>query len=115
MSGDRPAIWPRFKIGAHLWRGIGALALFVVLAYVFVSAPLAGEGEGFEQGASITASIGHAMFNLGGAEVASEGFLAAFEIIDVVLVAALVAAVLLARRDVGGRIAGALGREGDEE
>ena len=35
----------------------------------------------------------------GQAAVATEGFLGAFEIIDVVLVAALVAAVMLARRE----------------
>jgi NADH-quinone oxidoreductase subunit J len=42
------------------------------------------------------------MFSIGGADIPSETFLAAFEIIDVVLVAALVGAVMLARRDRGG-------------
>ena len=40
--------------------------------------------------------------DLPGASIPSEGFLAAFEIIDIALVAALVAAVMLARRDMAG-------------
>ena len=114
MSADRPAVWPRLNLGTHLWRGIGAVALFVVLAYTFLRAPI-GEAAGFPEGASITASLGMALFNFGGAAVPAEGFLAPFEIIDVVLVAALVAAVMLARRDVGGRVAGALRTGSDEE
>ena len=51
---------------------------------------------------SITASIGFAMFNLAGGAFPSEGFLVAFEIIDIVLVAALAAAVMLARREGAG-------------
>ena len=103
---------PRLRLGAHLWRGIAAIVLFAVLAFVSVTAPL-GDPVGFPDG-SITASIGYAMFNFD-SEIPSESFLAAFEIIDVVLVAALVAAVMLARRDVGGRIVGALRSGGDDE
>ncbi|HET7324789.1 MAG TPA: NADH-quinone oxidoreductase subunit J, partial [Halococcus sp.] len=55
-----------------------------------------------------TASIGYAMFNLAGGAYPSEGFLVAFEIIDIALVAALAAAVMLAKTEEGGRIAGAL-------
>ncbi|MFB6120681.1 MAG: proton-conducting membrane transporter [Halobacteriaceae archaeon] len=91
------ASWPRLYRGSKL-RGLAAVALFAVMAAVFVGAEF-GEAAGFPGDASITASIGYAMFNLGGADVASEGMLAAFEIIDVVLVAAVVGAVMLARRD----------------
>ena len=42
------------------------------------------------------------MLDLPGAPIPSEGFLASFEIIDIALVAALVAAVMLARRDTAG-------------
>ncbi|MFB6300088.1 MAG: proton-conducting membrane transporter [Halobacteriales archaeon] len=104
---------PELKLGSHLARGIGAIALFVVLVTVTLNASF-GSPAGFPADASITASIGYAMFNLDGGAVASEGFLVAFEIIDVVLVAALVGAVMLARRDVGGRIVGAL-RSGGED
>lgn len=79
-------------------QGLAAVALFIVLAVVFVMAQF-GPSTGFSPDASITASIGYALFNLAGADIASEGMLAAFEIIDVVLVAALVGAVLLARRE----------------
>ncbi|MFC6955101.1 hypothetical protein [Halorubellus litoreus] len=51
---------------------------------------------------SITETIGYAMFGLSGQlpdELKSESFLAVFEIIDLVLVAALVGAVTLARRE----------------
>jgi NADH-quinone oxidoreductase subunit J len=91
------ANWPRLYRGSKL-RGLAAVALFAVMAALFVGAEF-GEAAGFPNGTSITASIGYAMFNLDGGGVPSEGMLAAFEIIDVVLVAALVGAVMLARRD----------------
>jgi hypothetical protein len=56
---------------------------------------------------SITESIGYAMFGLTEhipSEYRSESFLAVFEIIDLVLVAALVGAVMLARREDAGEI-----------
>lgn len=89
---------PRLKLGSHLVPGLAAVALFVVLAAAFLSAQFPAP-QGFGDG-SITASIGYAMFNLQG-PLPSEGFLVAFEIIDVVLVAALAAAVMLARREAG--------------
>jgi NADH-quinone oxidoreductase subunit J len=92
---------PQLSLGSHLWRGVGAVALFAVLALVSVRASLPTE-SGFPADGSITTSIGYAMFSIGGADIPSETFLAAFEIIDVVLVAALVGAVMLARRDRGG-------------
>ena len=78
-----------------------ALALFAVLAFVFVTAGLEAP-RGFGEGA-IVASIGYAMFDLvdlvpsGHGE--TEGFLVAFLTIAVVLDAALDGAVMLARRE----------------
>ncbi|WP_227376057.1 proton-conducting membrane transporter [Haladaptatus halobius] len=96
---------PRMRDPAKMLPGIVALVLFVVLAVVFLGASF-GAPQGFPNGANITASIGYAMFNIfnvGGENIVqSEGFLIVFEIIDLVLVAALAAAVMLARReDVG--------------
>jgi NADH-quinone oxidoreductase subunit J len=109
---------PRLKLGRHLLPGVVAVALFGVLALVFAGAPLTdalGPQAGFPDG-SVTANIGYAMFDITGempAEqtIPSEGFLVTFEIIDVVLVAALVAAVMLARRDAGTGLTTALGGE----
>jgi NADH-quinone oxidoreductase subunit J len=101
------ATWPRLKLGSHLVPGLAAAGLFVVLAVVVVGSDF-GAAEGFPTDASITASIGYAMFNLGQGGVDSEGFLIAFEIIDVVLVAALAAAVMLARTESGGSVVTAL-------
>lgn len=85
------------------WRpGVGAAVLFVLLAIVFVRARF-GPAQGFPDGAPIVQSIGYAMFNLDGGAVPSAGFLAAFEIVDLVLVAALVGAVMLARRESEGQ------------
>ena len=91
--------------------GLAAVALFAVLAAVFVGAGFSG-GAGFPADVSITASIGYLLFDFPSyASVGGEGFLAAFEIIDVVLVAALVGAVMLARREGGDP----LSVEGGEE
>jgi NADH-quinone oxidoreductase subunit J len=98
---------PRLRLGTHLLPGLLAVALFVVLAAVFLRTTLDG-GQGFESGVSITASIGYAMFDLAGGQVDSNGFLAAFEIVDFVLVAALVGAVMLARREDEDTFASAL-------
>jgi len=82
--------------------GVLAVALFGLMAATFLTAEF-GTAEGFGGATGITAAIGRAMFNLAPAEAAvpSEGFLIPFEIIDVVLVAALAAAVMLARREEG--------------
>ncbi len=89
---------PRLKTEGSLLPGLAALALFVVMALVFVTSQW-GQPAGFGEG-SITASIGYAMFDLvGQAAHESEPFLVAFEIIDLALVAALVAAVMLGRRE----------------
>jgi len=93
---------PRLRDPATFVTGIVAVALFVVLVTVFLGAGFEG-AVGYSSDANITATIGYALFGLmnlaGESAPASEGFLAAFEIIDVVLVAALVGAVMLATRD----------------
>ncbi|ODR80441.1 NADH dehydrogenase [Haladaptatus sp. W1] len=95
---------PRMRDPSTMLPGVVAVALFAILAVVFLGASF-GDAGGFGAGANITASIGYAMFNIGNvggdALVQSEGFLVAFEIIDLVLVAALVGAVMLASRDDG--------------
>jgi NADH-quinone oxidoreductase subunit J len=92
---------PRLATNVNYVNGIAALALFAVLAYVFVTAglePPRGFGEG-----SVVASIGYAMFDMvelvPDAHGNTEGFLVAFLTIAVVLDAALDGAVMLARRD----------------
>ena len=97
MNGDLP----KLKLGSHLLPGLAAGVLFLVMAAVFVQAPF-GEAQGFPQGASVVAGLGYAMFNLDLGAIPSEGFLVAFEIIDIVLVAALAGAVMLARREEAG-------------
>jgi len=103
---------PRLYRGAKL-PGLAALALFVLLAAVFLSATFEA-GAGFPADVSITEQIGLAMFDLDQTGVPSEGFLAAFEIVDVVLVAALVGAVMLARRDSEGGSDSSMPEFGDE-
>jgi NADH-quinone oxidoreductase subunit J len=95
---------PRLNLGSHLLPGLVALALFAVLAAVFLTASFSAP-QGFG-GAQVTPSIGYAMFDLPGGEIPSDSFLAAFEIIDLVLLAALAAAVMLARREGDGKLIG---------
>ncbi|MFB6168043.1 MAG: proton-conducting membrane transporter [Haloferacaceae archaeon] len=92
---------PRPKIGPHLLPAVAAVALFAVMAAAVLTSSF-GPAQGFPADANVVASIGRAMFGLPGAEVAGESFLVAFEIVDLVLVAALAGAVLLARREEGG-------------
>lgn len=99
---------PKPKVGRHMLPGLAAVALFVVMAAVFLRADFSAvlQSVGFPEG-SITASIGYALFDLTGqvdGAIESDQFLAAFEIIDVVLVAALVGAIMLARREEGGSL-----------
>jgi NADH:ubiquinone oxidoreductase subunit 6 (subunit J) len=156
---------PELRDTGNLLPAVAAVALFVVMAVVFLGAPI-GDAAGFPQNAevanesigdasvasnasivenngtfaqvntssgtqqtqlsdetgvnativtaggsaygivtepvSVTETIGYAMFGLTEqlpAELKSESFLAVFEIIDLVLVAALVGAVTLARRE----------------
>jgi len=98
---------PRIATEGNWLAGLAAGALFAVMAAVFLGADLPNP-VGFPGEGSITASIGYAMFNIDNmGAYPSEQFLVAFEIIDIVLVAALVGAVMLARREEGS-VTGAL-------
>jgi NADH-quinone oxidoreductase subunit J len=98
---------PRLQRDLDVVSGLAAVALFVVMAAVFLSAAF-NEPAGFEAGASVTASLGYAMFNITGGfvPIAGEGLLAVFLIIALVLDAALEGSVMLARRE---------SEEGDEQ
>ena len=88
---------PELTDESTLLPGLAAIAFFVVLAVTMVTATYE-PGVGFG-GAEITASIGIALMNLSGGSVQGAGFLSVFLTISMVLVAALVAAVMLARRE----------------
>ena len=99
---------PRLRTEGNFVPGLAAVALFAVFAAVFLRASF-GTPAGFGADAAVMESLGAAMFNLDPAPlvgdaspIPSEGFLIAFEIVDVVLVAALVGAVMLARREEDG-------------
>jgi NADH-quinone oxidoreductase subunit J len=96
---------PRLRDPSTFVPGIVAVALFGVLAAVFVGAGF-GSAVGFDGGVNITATIGYALVGLldvaGENTVASEGFLAAFIIVALLLDAALEGSVLLATRDAEG-------------
>jgi NADH-quinone oxidoreductase subunit J len=98
---------PELRTDGSFLPGLIALALFGVLAVVFLTASFP-EPQGFTGDGSITASIGYAMFDLAGGVHPSEGFLVSFIVIAVVLDAALDAAVMLAKTEEDGRIGGAL-------
>jgi len=108
------ASWPRLKLGSHLVPGLAAVALFGVLAAVVLGSEF-GAAQGFPADASITASIGYAMFNLPQGDVGAEGFLVAFLTIAVVLDVAIDAAVYLAQTEDEGGLATALSDGGTEE
>jgi len=93
---------PELKEDANYVNGLAAAVLFVVFAAVFLTAGF-GEAASFAEDASLVAGIGYALMDLQTeAAVSVEGFLATFEIVGVVLVAAVVAAVTLARREGDG-------------
>jgi NADH-quinone oxidoreductase subunit J len=94
---------PRLETNNRQVIGLLSLALFAVLSAVFLTAEF-GDAAGFPGDGSITAAIGYAMFNLDAGAFPAEGFLVTFEIIDLVLVAALAAAVMLARREGEGSV-----------
>ncbi|PSP90014.1 hypothetical protein BRC90_02640 [Halobacteriales archaeon QS_4_69_34] len=99
---------PRLKLGSHLVSGLAAVALFVVLAAVFLTAPF-GDPAGLVAEGSVTAAIGYALIDRTGlAAFETEGFLVALLVVGVVLDAALDGALLLAKSESGGRIVTAL-------
>jgi len=82
----------------RLLPGLAAVALFVLLALVSAGSVFT-EAAGFPADASVTAGIGYTMLGLEGSAIPGANFLPVFEVIDLVLVAALVGSVLLAQRD----------------
>ncbi len=80
--------------------GLGAVALFVVMAAVFLSAELGSVVEefGFPAGESIVASIGAALIGIDAA-IPVESFLVALLVVAVALDAALDGSIMLAKRD----------------
>lgn len=80
--------------------GLGAVALFVVMAVVFLAADYGTviEEFGFPAGESIVASIGAALIGIEAA-IPVESFLVALLIIAVALDAALDGSIMLAKRD----------------
>ncbi|WP_336337223.1 proton-conducting membrane transporter [Haloarcula brevis] len=100
---------PELQTEGSFVAGLAAVGLFVVLGAVFIGVSFPAPA-GFGEGAAITKSLGAALFDIapgaimdeGETAVPGEGFLIVFEIIDIVLVAALVGAVMLARREVAG-------------
>jgi NADH-quinone oxidoreductase subunit J len=95
---------PELQTEGSFVAGLAAVALFVVLGAVFVGVSFPTPA-GFGEGASITKSLGAALFDIepsllvGDAAVPAEGFLVAFILIAVVLDAALDGALMLAKRD----------------
>jgi len=99
---------PELTEDANYANGLAASVLFVVLAAVFLTSGF-GEAAGFAEDASLVAGIGYALMDLQSmSAVAVEGFLAAFEIVGLVLVVATVAAVTLASRQTDGSYVTAL-------
>jgi NADH-quinone oxidoreductase subunit J len=92
---------PEFAEDINLLPGLAAVALFGVMAAVFVGVQFESATAGFPAGVSITESLGYVLFDLNGTSLAeaTPGFLAAFIIIAVLLDAALDASVYLANRD----------------
>ena len=105
---------PEIRGGSRLLPGLIAVALFGVLAWVFLTASFEPPA-GFE--GSVVEGIGYALLNITVDGVPySEGFLAAFILIALVLDAALDGAIMLARRDEegGAGLTSALKTDGGE-
>jgi NADH-quinone oxidoreductase subunit J len=114
---------PRLNTQGSLVAGLAAVALFAVLAIVFLGVSFPAPA-GFPDGAAITKSLGAAMFDIapgqlmdeGQAAVPAEGFLVAFLLIGVLLDAALDGAVMLAKREEDGENVGlGSGTDGPED
>jgi len=107
---------PQLRLGPHLAPGIVAVALFGVLATIFLQAGL-GDPAAFPDGTNVTSEIGYALLNMGDelGSIDSEGFLVSFLLIALVLDAALDGALHLARREEGGEIVSALRSDGGEQ
>jgi NADH-quinone oxidoreductase subunit J len=105
---------PELEFGRHQVPGVVALGLFAIMAAIVLTASF-GDPAGFGGVESVTEAIGYSLLDIDAETVPSgtEGFLAAFEIIAFVLTAALVAGVMLARREVEGEVVTALRSEVD--
>jgi len=92
---------PEFADDLNFVPGLAAVALFAVMAAVFVGAGFESATAGFPADVSVTASLGYVLMDLNGTSLAeaTPGFLAAFIIIAVLLDAALDGAVFLANRE----------------
>ncbi|MDR5673786.1 NADH dehydrogenase subunit J2 [Halalkaliarchaeum sp. AArc-CO] len=97
----------------RLLPGLAAVALFVVMAVVFVTAPF-GAAAGFPEGESLVMNLGYALFDLELGGIPAEGFLAAFLIIAIALDVAIDSAIFLAKREDGGRFETGFGGTDDE-
>lgn len=107
---------PSLRLGRHLLPGVIALGFFGLLVWIAGTATFGG-AAGFPGDVSVTANIGYALWDVerGADAIRGEGFLVAFEIVAMVLVAALVGAVMLARREVDGEVVTALFATGDPD
>jgi len=92
---------PEFADDLNFVPGLAAVALFAIMAAVFVGAGFESATAGFPADVSVTASLGYVLMDLNGTSLAeaTPGFLAAFIIIAVLLDAALDGAVFLANRE----------------
>ena len=106
---------PELRLGRELLPGLGAVALFAVFAYTFVTAEF-DDPAGFPGGESITENIGLAMFNLASLQtIPAEGFLVSFIVIAVALDAALEGSIMLAKREEEGAVVNPLKSDAEEE
>ena len=80
--------------------GLAAVALFVVMAAVFVTAEFAVP-KGFGDSVSIIEGIGNALIGIPYEGIVPEGFLVALILVAILLDAALDGTLMLARRDGG--------------
>lgn len=99
---------PHLRLGRALVPGVLAVVLFLVMTLIVLNVPF-GTPEGFDAGASITANVGYAMFDMTPLqEIDSEPFLASFLLAAIVLDAALDASLVLAKREEAGEPVAAL-------
>jgi NADH-quinone oxidoreductase subunit J len=89
---------PRFNLGRHTVPGVVAVALFGVMAWVFLGASF-GDAAGFPDGVSVVGTIGYALLDANPTDIPTEGFMASLILIALVLDAALDGAIHLARRE----------------
>ncbi|ELZ09201.1 hypothetical protein [Natrialba aegyptia] len=110
---------PRLRVGRVLLPGVLAVGLFGLMALIVLNTSFGGS-QGFPESIAITSELGYAMFGLdelqstAGSIPNTESFLAAFFLIAVVLDAALDGAIVLAKREEGGKPVVALPSQRDD-